>query len=216
MNHNESDENGSNISIIKLKWHETITNASCIFSGCDNILELDFNIRYLMERQATDLKYMFANCNSITKVNLFNISLNINTASCILYLDYMFFNCSKLNLINQLQVLFKFYGDSETTLTMENMFRYCISLSSVNIHNILFATYRKGSLNMNNMFSKCSSLSYINMSKIHSPKNGGFNYLYIQSMFSDCISLISVNIYDIYFSGSLQNASHYLEMKKNV
>ena len=213
MNHNASDENGNNISIIKLKWDETITNASYLFSGCDNILEVDFNIRYLMERKTTDLKYMFANCHSLTKVNLFNISLNKDSSSCILYLDYMFFNCSKLNEINQFDIQFKFNGNGETSLIMENMFSYCISLRSANIHNIQFQAYSTGSLNMNNMFSRCSSLTSINMSKILSNKNGGTNQLYIKSMFSDCISLISVNIYDIYVAGHGKDHNSDLEMK---
>ena len=126
-----------------------------MFKDCDNILEVDFSIRYLNVK-VLNFENMFSNCNSLSSVNIFDIDLETGDQN--ISLNYMFSNCSVLASINIFNIQIK-PNTGKGYLYMNNMFSGGLSLSTANFSNIYEIANKKGYIYMNNTFKDCTSLS---------------------------------------------------------
>ena len=115
-----------------------------MFKDCDNILEVDFSIRYLNVK-VLNFENMFSNCNSLSSVNIFDIDLETGDQN--ISLNYMFSNCRALASINIFNIQIK-PNTGKGYLYMNNMFSNCTSLSTINISNIQVNTINNGYLYM--------------------------------------------------------------------
>ena len=132
------------------------------------------NIEYLDTRNATDMSYMFYNCQALTSLDLSSFDThNVTT------MYRMFFWCNSLTSLNVSNF------DTQNVTTMKGMFTRCESLTSLNLHN--FDTHNV--TNMYEMFNCCSSLSYVNLSSFDTQ-----NVDNMISMFENCESLTYLNL----------------------
>ena len=153
---------------IKLIFYGYLTDSSYMFSGCEQITEINFisfNTNYI-----TNMEYMFYKCTNLKKIiNL----LSFDTKN-VLNMRYMFYHCS--NLINF--ELFSF--NTNQVVNMSNMFNGCKNLKYINLS--FFNT--KNVVDMSNMFNGCKNLIGINLSSFDIK-----NVIDMRYMFNDCINL---------------------------
>jgi surface protein len=116
----------------------------------------------------TDMTFMFASCNSLTSVPLFN------TAS-VTTMTSMFNGCNSLTSVP----LF----NTASVTTMNSMFQSCNSLTSVPLFDTSLVT------NMTSMFSACFSLTSVPLFDTSLVTN-------MASMFTNCNSLTSVPLFN--------------------
>ena len=76
------------INEVKLIWNDSPLTANCLFYKCKDINEIDLSH---FETRETNISYMFAECTSLTFINL----SNFNTSK-VIRSDYLFYNCAKL------------------------------------------------------------------------------------------------------------------------
>ena len=190
---NIEDENKQ----IKLKWNDNLKTCNKMFSGLDNIKEIDLS--NFDTSLITNMVDMFNNCKNLESINLkyLNTSLVQNMTN-------MFYCCKTLKSLD--------LSDFNTSLvtSMNSMFSGCNSLNEIDISSFntslvtdmfrMFGACNLTSLEISNfdtslvermdsMFSGCNYLTSINLLN--------FNTLSVTSMnnmFSSCNSLTSLDI----------------------
>ena len=93
---------------------------------------------------------------------------------------FWFYGCSNLKTINGLENL-----NTSNVETMEDMFYYCSSLTSLDVSNFNTANVTS----MNSMFSGCSSLTSLDVSHFNTA-----NVIDMYNMFGGCSSLLSLDV----------------------
>ena len=115
-NFTESENN------VILIYNYEINSTKSMFSGCNNILEIDLSD--FDTSKVTDMSSMFSNCHSLSSLNLSNFeTTQVETMA------NMFYACSKLTSLD----LSNF--DTSKVTTISNMFYSCTKLTSLDLFN---------------------------------------------------------------------------------
>ena len=97
----------------------------------------------------------------------------------------MFYNCKKISYITFNSII-KSFGIKD----MENMFYYCLELSSANLRHL--KVNKSNSFNMSYLFYNCLKIKSIEFN------NDDFNISDTRMMFYNCKELISLNLIPCY------------------
>ncbi len=158
-------------SIISAEVNVTgMTDASYMFSGCENLVSLDLS--HFNTLNVTNMKGMFGGCE-----NLVSLDLSHFDTSNVINMENMFINCGvqHLNLCN---------FDTSNVMNMNGMFCGCdsssINLSSFNTNNVT---------DMSKMFSWCDSLLNLDLSSFNTE-----NVTDMSEMFDGCEVLRNLNL----------------------
>ena len=162
----------NNENTIIMKWDDKLQNCSYMFSGLNNIIEVDLSKFDISEVRIT--KFMFSDC-----INLKNIIFNNYNSFILNEITYMFCNCQSLESLD----LSSF--DTSYVTNMAFLFSGCISLTSLNISN--FNTSETA--NMMNLFGECNSLKSLDLSRFNTSKVN-----IMTQMFLNCYSLTQLNL----------------------
>ena len=157
---------------IIMKWDDNLQNCSYMFSGLNNIIEVDISKFDISEVRITN--YMFSDC-----INLKNIIFNDYSSFIITEIKYMFYNCQSLESLD----LSSF--DTSNVSNMAFLFSGCISLNYLNLSN--FNTSE--TMNMINLFADCNSLTSLDLSRFNTSNTNNMS-----QMFINCYSLTSLNL----------------------
>lgn len=149
-----------------------ITNATCMFDDCSNLISADLS--NFDTSQVTNMDSMFYNCS-----NLENLNLNGFNTSQVTSMNSMFYNCSSLENLN-----LNDFNTSQVT-SMDNMFNNCESLTSLDLSS--FDTSQVTS--MNSMFNNCKNLTSLDLSSFDTS-----HVINMNDMFYDCNSLINLDL----------------------
>ena len=103
---------------IKLKLNKNITDSSYMFSGCENIISINFN--NFSTKKITNMKGMFLNCNNLKDINLFAFSTKNVTD-----MSYMFYGCEMINSLDLSSFDFK------NVKNIDNMLSNCEQLNNI-------------------------------------------------------------------------------------
>ena len=136
----------NSINIAKLIWYNELSSLNSMFSGCDNITEID--LTSFDSSNVVSTSFMFYNCLSLTKIDFSNFD-----TSNILEMNSMFQNCISLTNLD--------LSNFATTQVahMNSMFKGCSSLISLDFTSLSLS---QGPF-INNLFGGCSKLKYINL-----------------------------------------------------
>ena len=111
--------NNDDINTIRIIWNSNPTSTISMFSGCNNIIEMDLS---KFDTSNVDIVTdMFLGCSSLTSINLSNIKTSRVTS-----MAEMFKDCSKLGSLD----LSEF--DTSNVNNMVNMFKGCTNLEFIN------------------------------------------------------------------------------------
>ena len=119
------------------------------------------------------------NCKEVTLVrdnNIIKLIWTQKVTNC----DQMFFGCTTIDEID----LSNF--DTSSVQSMVTMFRFCYSLTSLNLSNKFSVV---NVINFKSMFYNCTSLSSLDLSNFITSKSQDMSY-----MFNGCISLTSLDL----------------------
>ena len=134
-----------------------VKDMSYLFYKCSLLKKVNFIFPQSMySNQVTDMKYMFANCKSITSIDLTNIYTNNVTN-----MYYMFSNCNKLKTIT-----FNENFDVSSVTDMGYMFYHCISLASLTLINMNAISLES----IDYMFMECTGLKSLNLNNFSLPE----------------------------------------------
>ena len=198
--------------IIKMEWNTPLSSCSSMFSGLQNITNIDLS-KFDTSQLSGNINDMFYNCISLVTINLDNFDTSKIQSMCNLFYNcislkslnlssfvtsnvkdfhYMFFNCISLTTLD----LSNF--NSGACTCMHNMFNGCSSLISLNLNN--FDTSQATS--MENMFYRCSSLISLKLNHFSIAKLNKYN-----NMFTGCNPNITFCIYEYsnYISSQILN-----------
>ena len=133
-----------------------------------------YKIKYSFNKKIKKCIFMFAECISLTNIDLSNFD-----SSSVYNISSMFYDCSSLTNID-----FSNF-DTKNVYDMEYLFRCCfrltdIDLSDFNTQNVKY---------MNSMFRGCNSLKKINLSGFNTENVNRMDY-----MFYGCSSLINIDL----------------------
>ena len=144
----------------------TTRNAQFLFYNCNSLTseQLASILKYDDTSGATNMKYMFSNCSTLTTIPLIDTSKATN-------MYYMFYGCSTLTTIPLL--------DTHNVENMSYMFQQCSNLTSIPQLDTSSCT------NMSYMFQQCSNLTSI--SQLDTSSCTDMSY-----MFCKCIKLTSI------------------------
>ena len=137
------------IYVIKLKFNFLLTDCSCMFYNCGNIINLDLSS--FNTQNVQNMSYMFYECK-----NIMNLDLSSFNTQNVKNMMSMFQGCEFLNLD-----LSSFNTHNATN--MDYMFAWChkfenLDLSSFNTENVN---------SMTSMFDQCFALKNINLSSFN-------------------------------------------------
>ena len=157
---------------IKLKFYSNLIDCGYMFSGCKNIIKINFS--NFNSKTITYMKYMFHECENLEDINLFSFDTHNVTD-----MSYMFFGCKKLKYLD----LTSF--DTHNVTDMSYMFYCCgclnnLDLSSFNTNN---------ATNMKNMFYECKNIKSLNISSFDTKNVNDMSY-----MFFGCRSLTNLDL----------------------
>lgn len=191
------------------------TSTAYLFDGSARLKEIE-GIENLNTEQVTDMRLMFEDCSSLTKLNL----SNFNTEQVVV-MSHMFYGCSSL-----VRLDLSSFKTSKLEW-MDDMFAWCSSLTNVDLSS--FNTSKvKG---MNRMFNHCYHLNELNLSNFRGlnveTTNGMFNCCYrlnqlvfsnfganrlndLFGMFRGCRSLIKLDL-SSFRSDSIKDLSYLFE-----
>ena len=117
-----------------------------LFSNCINLTEIDYNISEWNTENCEDISYLFCECHSL--VNIPDISKwNISKVK---YMDYLFYSCSKIKILPNISK-----WDTSNVENINYLFFKCISLSllpDISIWNTSNLKYAE------EVFGNCKSL----------------------------------------------------------
>ena len=201
-----------NLKIINIKNLKAFGTTSYMFNNCKSLTSID-----LSNFDISNIFYfdnMFTNCTSLQTINLKGFKLDMGYSiesmfkNCysLKYLDlsafkplnlrYMnsaFYNCSSLTSINFLDLI------SDDLYDMGYLFYNCSSLKEINIIDLSTKKVK----NMQSMFEGCTTLTSIIIGSNFEINN---NLEYIDSMFSRCHSLASID-FDILITNKITSLS---------
>ena len=146
---------------------EKVTNMRYMFCNCNSLTKLD--LQKFNTTNVTDMEGMFYKCSSLIELNL----QNFNTTN-VTNMEYMFCNCYSLTELN-----IKNFNTTNVT-NMEGMFYWCSNLKELYLQN--FNT--KNVTNMEKMFYYCEKLAELKLEEIFNTKN----VTHMMYMFFGCIS----------------------------
>jgi surface protein len=110
--------------LVSLSYLDTsnVTSMEYMFANCNSLTSID--VSSFDTSKVTNMYGMFYNCNMLTSLDLssFNISKVTN-------MDYMFYYCSVLTSLNLSN------WDTSSVMTMYYTFYYCNNLNTVKMHN---------------------------------------------------------------------------------
>ena len=167
--------NGTIVHIVFDKSFSTYTPTS-LYNFFANLKKLETitGLEYLNTEKATDMRFMFSNCSSLTSLDV----THFNTAN-VTDMGYMFLSCSKLSSLDV-----SHFNTAKVT-KMNSMFSSCSKLTSLDVTHFNTAKVTK----MNSMFSSCSKLTSLDVTHFNTA-----NVTDMNSMFSDCSSLTSLDV----------------------
>lgn len=117
------------------------------FNGCGNLTEIQ-GLGYLNTSEVTNMGLMFANCISLTSLDL----SNFNTAK-VTNMTMMFYECSSLTSLDVTNF------NTANVLSMQLMFDFCNSLTSLDVSSFNTANVT----NIDYMFCECRKLSKLTL-----------------------------------------------------
>ena len=158
--------------IIKYHFKNILTNCRDMFAECSSLTTL--NLSNLNSQNITNMNGMFYECSSLTNIDL----SNLNTQN-VTDMKNLFCDCSSLVNLD----LSSF--NTKKVNNMSGMLSDCSSLTNINLSN--FNTQNVN--DMKNMFRNCSSLTNLNLSNFNTQ-----NVTDMGHMFSSCSSLRDLNI----------------------
>ena len=162
---------------------EKVTNMKKMFAICNSLTELD--LKKFNTSNVTNMSGMFYGCNMLTKLDLTNFNTTKVTDMC-----FMFCGCSRLTKLD----LSKFNTDNVTNMCY--MFHSCSSLKNLNLNN--FNT--KNVTDMSFMFYMCNSLKNLNLNNFNTEK-----VTYMGCMFYDCENLTELEIVEKFNTTNVKN-----------
>ena len=167
--------NGTIVHIVFDKSFSTYTPTS-LYNFFANLKKLETitGLEYLNTEKATDMRFMFSNCSSLTSLDV----THFNTAN-VTDMGYMFLSCSKLSSLDV-----SHFNTAKVT-KMNSMFSSCSKLTSLDVTHFNTANVT----DMNSMFSRCSKLTSLDVTHFNTA-----NVTDMNSMFSDCSSLTSLDV----------------------
>ena len=124
--------------------------------------------------QVTNMHGMFANCNSLTSLNL----SNFNT-SAVTDMGWMFESCSGLTSLDVS------HFDTSQVTNMNRMFEYCSGLTSLDVSHFNTSNVT----DMENMFEGCTKLTSLDLSNFNTSKVTD-----MYGMFNNCFNLTSLDL----------------------
>ena len=157
---------------ILLKFNILMNDCSFMFSGCSNIINIDFSS--FNTQNVTNMCCMFYGCTNLAKIDF----TSFNTKN-VTDMSGMFYGCTSLTNID----LTSF--NTENVINMYAMFYECTNVTNINLSS--FNT--ENVINMCNMFSECSKLINIDLSSFNTK-----NVNNMSCMFYECTNLTNVNI----------------------
>ena len=180
-NNNEesyNNENNYNLdqeeNIVKLSWENDMTDCRCIFSGCVNLISLDFSD--FDTSKITTFERMFVSCENLVSLDLTNFNTTL-----VNNLREMFYHCYLLTSLD----LSSF--DTTQVTNIFGIFEGCYSLSYLDIST--FDTSKIKS--MRRMFWECKSLPYLDISHFNTSL-----VTTMYGMFQNCYFLTSLNLFN--------------------
>ena len=159
VNDNQIDSNinpynfNNGLNNVTIKFDDDITSCKNMFSGLNNIIEIDLS--NFDTSKVTDMDSMFYKCTNLEKINFGNIN-----TSLVKNMRYLFHYCYKLSSID----LSNF--DTSSVTDIDSIFRYCTSLTSINVST--FNT--KNVENMLDIFAYCYVLTSVDLSNFDTSK----------------------------------------------
>ena len=147
------------------------TNLNNWFRGMKNLTEIE-GLQYLNTSEATNMRRMFEDCQSLTSLDLSSFDTQKVTS-----MHSMFAYCSGLTSLD----LSSF--DTKEVTVMSLMFRSCDNLTSLDLSNFNTAKVT----NMTSMFQGCSSLESLDLNDFKTDALEAMNF-----MFSDCQHLKTI------------------------
>ena len=180
-------KNLTTLNIAPLRFDKVI-DAGYIFAGCEKLPTIVKNAQYTLDTgtesivfegdnntisfpSATNLSYLFYDCNALT-------TINISFTSKVTNMSKMFAGCSSLTTLN-----FKSISTANVT-DMSSLFVGCTKLTSIDLSNFNTAKVSK-------MFYNCSGLTSLNVSYTAFDTSKVTNMSY---MFSGCRGLSTLNL----------------------
>ena len=164
---------------------KNLTDMSWMFYGCKNLESIHFVGN---ASKVTSLYYTFGSCSKLT-----SLDLNSWDTSCVSNMGSVFSNCRALSSLDINQWNTSMVND------MSDMFNYCTGLTSLDLSSWDFSNV----VNTSYMFCDCTNLYdlYINN------YNDSWNISNMNSMFSGCSSLYSVDL-SYWYTYNLQDTSY--------
>ena len=199
---NVPDWNALAESVTKVVFDESFANyfpSSCAywFNGCKNLTEFE-GMKNLNTSQATTLKAMFQNCESLKSVDLSNFKTNkVTDMSC------MFRRCYKLPTID-----FSSFN-VENTIDFSSMFEYASGLQSLNLQS--FKTNSEADLLLRCMFIDCFNLTTLDISGFNTKSVTNMEYL-----FARCNELGTIFVGDNWSTESVTASGRMFESCYNL
>ena len=156
-------------------WYASIPGLGGFFKNCTKLKSIE-NFDNFNTSSATDLSYLFYNCNSLKEIDFSNFRSGPATNW-----SHMFDGCYALTKIKGLE------GVNTSNVTdMSYMFNNCLALKSLNMKEY-FITSKV--TNMSHMFSNCVDLTTLDLSNFNTSKVTDMSY-----MFSTCVDLTSLDL----------------------
>ncbi|MBO7598961.1 MAG: BspA family leucine-rich repeat surface protein [Bacteroidales bacterium] len=189
-------------SVTKVVFDESFANyfpSSCAywFNGCKNLTEFE-GMKNLNTSQATTLKAMFQDCESLKSVDLSNFKTNkVTDMSC------MFRRCYKLPTID-----FSSFN-VENTIDFSSMFEYASGLQSLNLQS--FKTNSEADLLLRCMFIDCFNLTTLDISGFNTKSVTNMEYL-----FARCNELGTIFVGDNWSTESVTASGRMFESCYNL
>ena len=168
-------ENGTIVHIVFDKSFSTYTPTSLLqfFYGLKN-LEKITGMEYLNTAKVTNMYKMFANCSSLTSLDV----THFNTAK-VTNMNSMFSRCSSLTSLDVT------HFNTEKVTDMYGMFSSCSKLTSLDVTNFNTANVT----DMSFMFSNCVALTSLDVRNFNTA-----NVTNMERMFIECSALLSLDV----------------------
>ena len=168
-------ENGTIVHIVFDKSFSTYTPTSLLqfFYGLKN-LEKITGMEYLNTEKVTNMYKMFANCSSLTSLDV----THFNTAK-VTNMNSMFSRCSSLTSLDVT------HFNTEKVTDMNGMFSSCSKLTSLDVTNFNTANVT----DMSFMFSNCVALTSLDVRNFNTA-----NVTNMERMFIECSALLSLDV----------------------
>ena len=178
--------------IKKVVFDASFANArptSCYywFYECKNLANIE-GIENLNTEKVTNMELMFANCSTLTSLDV----TKFNTAN-VTTLMSMFSDCSGLKSLDVTNF------DTGNVISMAYMFYECSALTSLDLTNFNTAKV----MDMCFMFKKCSGLTSLNLTKFNTAEVTDMS-----QMFNECSALTTIYASDEFVTTNVETGSN--------